>query len=588
MTKNRTLLVTLAALAVFTASIVYRAVFCTDLSGAVCYEIEAAHRMLQGQIPFRDFYFDLPLTLPLLRMPTVWLAQLLTTGSHLSAAVLSFKAMAIASFIEVSLIAVLSFALCIHIVVASKRDDNSQRLLWFALLGFAFGNFAMGYSYGCAQHIFALLLSPYLFLRLSAWLQTGLVKTSDAEIVDTESGADSKIGSVWLRIFCGLLAGFAASFDPLFIFVPITIEALEFLSRRLDGKANTFADEFFWLLMFSLLSWSYLLVLDKVAMAELVDWIIPLKYTSYYLEQMAYFGLGATPDRRDVIYLCTIAAIIAFGIVNRLSFLRPIIALMMAGFVLYQMGMSGLSSDILLAIWATCMAFSVEICYLFDSSFFVNLSRRYPKLSYRRANKARAVGLIALCAVAVISLAALEVIQRHDNLTVWYGPMAIDPTYLELADSFPKYCCSGDSIMIINGRLLPNFPLYSMTEKPIAGYFISTEPFSSLANIEAHNLADHMVGKPFGWIVATKKKIFDRLRSDIDKEKPGVIAVEGGQTFEGLEKSGIIGRILVDYTGHGEARYHSRCVGAKEFADWNYRYNIYERKKADENEANTK
>jgi hypothetical protein len=157
------------------------------------------------------------------------------------------------------------------------------------------------------------------------------------------------------------------------------------------------------------------------------------------------------------------------------------------------------------------------------------------------------------------------------------GPNAIDPTYLELADAFPKFCQPGDSIMIINGRLLPGFPLYTLAEKPIAGYFISTEAFSSLANIEAHNLADHMVDKPFGWIAATKKKMFDRLASDIDKNRPGVIVVEGGQTFDGLEKTGIIGRILAQYTCQGEARYHSRCAGAKEFADWNYRYNVYER-----------
>jgi hypothetical protein len=53
----------------------------------------------------------------------------------------------------------------------------------------------------------------------------------------------------------------------------------------------------------------------------LIDWIIPLKITSYYLDQIAYFGLGATPDRRDVIYVCTAAAIVSFGIVNRMHFI---------------------------------------------------------------------------------------------------------------------------------------------------------------------------------------------------------------------------------------------------------------------------
>ncbi|MBA4079480.1 MAG: hypothetical protein C0508_30910 [Cyanobacteria bacterium PR.023] len=246
------------------------------------------------------------------------------------------------------------------------------------------------------------------------------------------------------------------------------------------------------------------------------------------------------------------------------------------------MGMSGLSSDILLLIWATCMCFSVQFLYLLESSFFSSIARRYPKLSYSRLPKVQSVSLAVVCSFTVLTLISLEIIQRRENVTALTGPMAIDPTYLALADAFPKYCQSGDSIMILNGRLLPGFPLYTLAEKPIATYFISTEAFSSLANIEGHGLADHMVGKPFGWIVATKKKMFDRLRSDIDKNKPGVIVVEGGQTFDGLEKADMISRILSQYKCQGEARYHSRCVGAKEFADWNYRYNVYDRHSKDQ------
>lgn len=572
---NKSLLpVVLATLAIFAVSIVYRAFFVSDLCGAVCYEVEAAQRMLQGQVPFRDFYFDLPLTTVYLRMPTVLLAQLISAPVN---SILSFNAIAIASFVEVTLLAVFSFALCFYIVLASKLDDVSQKQFCFALLGTAIANMAMGYSYGCAQHVFILLLSPYFFLRLSAWLKPA-----------NSSEAGNKIGNAWFRFFCGLMAGFGASLDPLFIIVPLTIEVVELLTRYLGGKANTFADEFFWLLVCFLLSWSYLLGLDQKALTELFDWIIPLKYTSYYLDQIAYFGLGATPDRRDVIYLCTAAAICAFGLAKRLPLLRPIMAFMLAGFVLYQMGMSGLSTDILLVIWATCMAFAVEVCYLFDSSFFASICRRYPKLSYSRLPKVQSALLLTFSTIAILTLAALEARQRRDNVTVWSGPQAIDPTYLELADSFPKYCPPGASIMILNGRLLPGFPLYSQAEKPIAGYFISTEPFSSLANIENHNLADHMVGKPLGWIVATKKKMFERVRSDINLKKPGVIVIEGGQTFDGLEKSGIIAQILSDYTCNCEARYHSRCIGAKEFADWNYRYNVYERNYKKETKELTK
>ncbi|MDP3510963.1 MAG: hypothetical protein Q8T09_23560 [Candidatus Melainabacteria bacterium] len=567
---KRILFVALAALAVFAAGIAYRAIFYRDLAGTICYEMEAARRILQGQVPFRDFYFDLPLTLVVFRMPAICLAQLASahTGGALLPAdlqtglplVFPFASLALGSFIEVSALALLSFALCIYIVSLTKLDQRCQLQLWFLLIGFGLANFAMGYSYGSAQHIFALLLSPYLFLRLTAW-----------------SSFSVNAARPWLRFGCGLLAGFGASFDVWFILVPLAIETVEFLSRRLGGKANRFAYELLGLIISFCISWSYLLRLDPAALRELVDWIIPLKITSYYLDQIAYFGLGSTPDRRDVIYFCAAAAILSFGIVNRVALLRPIFTLMMAGFVLYQIGMSGLSTDILLVVWASCMSFALQFCYLLESSFFSRICRRYPRLSYRRLPKVQIFALVALCSISLLSLATAEILQRRENVTVLTGPNAIDPTYLELTDAFAKFSQSGESIMILNGRLLPGFPLYALVERPIAGYFISTEAFSSLANIESHDLKDDVLGKPFGWIAATKKKMFDRLRCDIAKSQPGVIVVEGGQTFDGLEKANVIAQILANYTSQGEARYHSRCIGAKEFADWNYRYNVYER-----------
>jgi hypothetical protein len=240
----------LTALAVFAAGIAYRAIFHLDLAGTICYEIEAARRMLHGQVPFRDFYFDLPLTLVVFRMPAILMAQLASTqaGGALLPADLStglplvfpFASLALASFIEVSVLALLSFALCIYIAVVTKLDQRSQLQLWFLLIGFGLANFAMGYSYGSAQHIFALLLAPYLFLRLTTWSSLPVNSTKP-----------------WFRFCCGLMAGFGASFDVWFVLVPLAIETVEFLSRRLGGKANRLAYEFLGLLISFCISWSY-------------------------------------------------------------------------------------------------------------------------------------------------------------------------------------------------------------------------------------------------------------------------------------------------------------------------------------------
>jgi len=78
-TANAILL--LAAGLVFVVSLIYRGLYFMELNGSICYEMEAATRMLAGQMPYQNFYFDQPLLIVLLRMPAVILAQFIATCS---------------------------------------------------------------------------------------------------------------------------------------------------------------------------------------------------------------------------------------------------------------------------------------------------------------------------------------------------------------------------------------------------------------------------------------------------------------------------------------------------------------------------
>jgi len=580
MTEQRRLTIIALGFLTLFGAIIFRAFFLKDLSGSVCYEIEAARRMLSGEIPFRDFYFDQSLSLVYWRMLTVTLARVLAHGHLVQVGITAvpFHFTAIASYLITSSLALGSFLCSVLLILgrsklAAGSRSSSEVYLWMSVIGLALANFAMGFSYGCAQHLFCLFFSPYLIVRLISW-QTNSALTIAADGQKNITPAARFVP----RLLAGFVCGIAASFDPLFILVPLVMEAVEWLNRRLLRRKNIFADEFFALLIGYMVGWSYLLTLHPAALEVLTDWILPLKITSYQLDQIAYFGLGSSPDRRDIIYLCTACAVLSFGLAPRVQVLRPLTSVMITGFVIYLLTMTGLSSELLILIWAMTVAFAVQFGAFIETGLLANLFRRYPSLSYRRGAKVQIVLLAAGCLVASSTMAVFEYKQRQENIAVASGPHALDPDLIDLSDALQKYSKAGQSAMILNGRLLPTFPLYSMSDRPSSGYFISGEPFSWLANVEAHHISDQQLGKPFSWIEKTKKKMFERVLQDIEKEKPQVIVVEGGQTFENLEKAGIVGTILGNYHNRGEARYHSWCGGAREFADWNYRYNVYERR----------
>ncbi len=550
-----------AACLVFSASLIYRAFYFMELSGTVCYEMEAAGRIIAGQMPFYDFYFDQSLLIAYLRIPAVFLAKLFAdlASSRAILVVTPFWSSALSSYIITALTAVLSFLLCFYIVTSSRLPQKPLRLLAAALVGVGLANFAMGFVFGCAQHIFCLLLTPYLFLRAIRW-----------------AGAKPP---VWLRILCGVLAGLGAGISPLFLPVILLVEITELVSTRFQKLKPPV--EFWALLAAYALSWTWILTLNAAALAELDDWIIPLKIASLHLDQIAFYGYGATPDRRSVIYLCTAVMVICFGLISRAPFLRPLATVMMGGFSIYLSTMTGLSSELSILIWSMCLALSVIAIIFIDGSLVANFARRYPYLSHRetRVNSVKVYLFALFCLGSLGVMAGCETMERRENITVTIGPRALDPDFIDIETALTNYSRPDQKVLILNGRLLPTFPVYARVNRQICGYYLSSEPLSTMANIQDHSLTDQILGKPFGWLTKLKAKLYSRIGAEIQIQKPAVILVEGGQTYDKLQEMGIVSIILKDYTAEGEGRYHSWCSGAKEFADWNYRYNIFRLKK---------
>jgi len=153
---------------------------------------------------------------------------------------------------------------------------NDLRLFYAALLGMGLANFAMGSTFGCAQHIFCLVLSPFLIVRVGSW-----------------SGAKS---SAALGILCGVICGLGAGISPFFLAVIVAVELSQVVAQGLRWRKPALENYSF--LLAYLLSWGWLLLINGAAYTELRDWIMPLKLSSLQLDQIAFFGLGASPDKR--------------------------------------------------------------------------------------------------------------------------------------------------------------------------------------------------------------------------------------------------------------------------------------------------
>jgi hypothetical protein len=236
--------------------------------------------------------------------------------------------------------------------------------------------------------------------------------------------------------------------------------------------------------------------------------------------------------------------------------------------------MTGLTSQLLIMIWGTVMSISVQAAILADNGYLRNFSRRYPTRSIYRPGKVKSLAVIALALFGSAVFLLIEGLQRQDYLSAIAGPKAEDPAFIDLQTAIEKHSGRADQILILNGRETPGFPLYAICDRRPAGYFISSEPFGVLSNMKDVKFDEQRFGLPFGFQKTISEKLYARLSTDILANHPPLILIEGGQTFDHISNTSFGNVILVDYKISGEARYRSRCSGAREFADWNYRYNI--------------
>jgi hypothetical protein len=541
------------ALALFALGLLVRLWHSREVPADVAYELDAAYRILQGQCPYSDFCFDQLMPIVAWRMLTLAVAPMVAAlsgvPSGLADCFFNIKVLGFASVLTTSALTVFSYFLCWTIISRFGRAVFAGHIKWLILLAVAIANLAMGFEFGDQQHIFVLLFLPYFLTR---WL--ALQGARVAPLV---------------KILTAALAAVGASFSLLFLLIVVAFEIVEVLARRSLKPLIELT-----LLAFVVASaalWLSLLFLPKIAVAVFFGWILPLRLNALTHDSFSIYGFYVTPDRRPLFYAAVLAWIFAFGGLSRCQLLRPLASVAVLGLIVWMTLVVGLSADALILTYFTALLLTVESYFAADW-----ITARYPRFFWRK--KEPAFLSLVLCGSLATSafLVGSEIYQRKlvKTAATRTRPSEVAGTQ-ELASVIKENSKARASVLIINGKLRPAYPLLALCERSSCGYFLGTDILGTLLNIRTRKFFEPARGTAESSTKVIEKNLYARLLANILIDKPELICVQGGETEDTLKLYHIQSVIMDRYQRLCEAQYYSDRLGPRELAEFNYNYWVY-------------
>lgn len=449
----------------------------------------AAARLASGAVPYRDFYFEDLPALLWLYLPSVFAGAKIYTAACL----LGFSALLI--------------------LVARKSRAHSTEIV--ALLA---GQLICGYVCSSYQHLLYLSAMPLML------------------VICRRAQGPLALLSVFLF---ALFAAASLYFMPL-----VAVLVIYLLTTR------RYALSIMALLALSVDAASLWLCSGSGA---LYNWIWPLKCAAWQLHDMAIYGIGTAPDRRDLLYWLCLAIVIAAATAGRL---RPLmrIALVAAlyGFIVFLCSQSQLSVYAAFCASMLTVFFILLLSRLALSSLSSFSSTTSSKsLSSNSSRTALSSSLFpTMLAVLLCAPAALDWWRVSQAVTT--GGNAPD-----LAHSIKEHSKPGDRVLLLSGRSIPQSPLASALGRLSPRYFIDSAPFGYLQTLAGRDKD-------------LKERLMQKLKSDL--VDCALIAVEDGPMVKLLNDGNVLS---AGFHQVGEGRYYSPNCGEREYADFNYVYQIY-------------
>ncbi len=504
--------------------------------------LEAAKLIAAGKVPYVDF---LCLVSPLLlygSLIPLLIAQVLNIAPSLVMNLLAW------------LIAAASTLACAKILLPRRHHREWHTFPPF-IIALTLANVLMLFQLGESEHLFILLLMPYLLVR---WLRWNGYEISKKE-----------------AIYCGIFAGIGFSLCELYVVFLLFLEALWLCTKiKIDPF---FALEARACLMTMLAYGLFMVMAPTPFTAAYLSIITPIFTAIPDYFDMAIYGTGSVPERRDIFYAGIAAILFAIPQNNRSSLSLVLILLFLTGIWSYLYQPTGLTHTAIPMIFSATLLWSINLGVLSATIHRIKLFKRNRALLVK-------INFALLCTFsAALILLTGAFIKHQSSLFAEAMPTITDKTPGEneipadCASWVAKYSAKGDELMFLTDDILPGYPLILQMERKPSGYLIESTclPYIDHAQHPGENL---------GKYIRLSEKLYSRLKQDISEQKAKMIFVQDSSIHDLLAKNDVMPTLDKYYLWKGGARLKKIANDDKEPLEYHgvqYNLSVYvPRKKA--------
>lgn len=476
--------------------------------------IEAAKLIAAGKVPYRDFFC---LSSPLLLYGSL-IPLLLAQALHCAP---SFM------FNIIAWLACTASTLACAKILLPRTHHREWHSFPPFLLGLTLTNVILLFQLGLSEHIFIILIMPYLLIR---WLRCNGYSVARRE-----------------ALVSGVFGGAAVALNYLFAVFLIVLEGL-WLATTL--KVHSLIAPEVSACLITLVTYNLFLILSPDPFtAAYIATAAPLFASTTDFYDMTMYGFGSVPDRRDIFYAGSAAILFALPTLRRSSLSLMLIVMFLAGFWFYLDQPSGMTHTAIPMIAIATMLWSVNLGTVGAALHRLKIWRGLPKQRIRlRANFGFLYSAIVLFLIG--SIVVLNVLQLRITGTL---PLITDDTPGERpipADSaswVAKYSEKGDEILFLTDDLLPAYPLLLQMDRKPSGYFLEAS-FMPLLDPEHQLKQDPKKNSLLA------EKFYSRIKEDIENHKPKMIFLHDGAMHDLLARHEVISAIEKYYVYKGGAR----------------------------------
>jgi hypothetical protein len=469
----------------------------------------------QGKLPYVDMFDVNP--------PLIWYIN--TLPASLAAV---FNAPLPLSF-NLFLLALITAAGLLSVYVIVKKLPRRDL---FANLGVLFGllffNFFLTVDFGQREEIFALLFTPFAFLRMARW--QGAKLTAPLAIVFGAVGAVGifmkhyfVLNFLFFELFCCFSYRLAAFRRGRFGELLKPLLAPEILTIGCLGLA--YAGHFF--------------LLPAAVRHNYFDFLVPAFAKGYYFWDTSVTNCIATPGKRDVFLVFTACGALALSLVRFFPVFGWLVSFGLASVIVYLMQFKGWAyQDIpviaatYMIVWGLVGAVITLFVTKFSSSRFNRLNAASAKDNSHKVKPMPAT--IAAYGLA-LALACACFISGRDEITLTASFPTFDMSALGYRGTTPEMDVEGpftesilknsrtnDPIVFISNAVAPGFPITMQLRRSPGSRHLHVCILSVLQYIRSGSVRDAETKR----LLAYDPVVVKELGEDILKNKPPLVYLQ--------------------------------------------------------------